>query len=131
MRMCLRLILTGLLLLSSCSADEGAWSPAAQSWQDMSIRVETQPTPVRQGMNEFILIANRQQRGFVNDLLVEVRTEDSGWRQAIPDGALGVFRKALPVRDVQGDHLYVRLTRRGQQGKMTFALAPPRAPVQP
>jgi len=124
------LILAGLLL-SSCSADEQAWSPAPQSWQDMSIRVETQPSPVRQGMNEFILIANRQQRGFVNDLLVHVRTEDSGWRQAIPDGALGVFRKALPVRDVQDDHLYVRLTRRGQQGEMTFALAPPGEQGQP
>jgi len=129
MRMYPCLILAGLLL-SACSADEHAWSPAAQSWQDMSIRVETQPSPVRQGMNEFILIANRQQRGFVNDLLVQVRTEDSGWRQAIPDGALGVFRKALPVRDVQNDHLYVRLTRRGRQGEMTFALAPPPPPGQ-
>jgi len=130
MRLCLGLMLAGLGL-SSCSANEQAWSPAAQSWQDMSIRVETQPTPVRQGMNEFILIANRQQRGFVNDLLVEVHTENSGWKQAMPDGALGVFRRALPVRDVQNDHLYVRLTRRGQHGEMIFALAPPRAPAQP
>lgn len=89
--------------------------------------IETQPTPIRQGMNEFILIANHQQRGFVNDLLVEVHTEQSGWKQAIPDGALGVFRKALPVQNVQHDHLYVRLTRRGKHHEMIFSLAP----VQP
>ncbi len=113
-----------LLLLAACSNGEPAWSPAPQSWQDVTIRIESRPTPVRQGMNEFILIANHQQRGFVNDLLVEVHTEASGWKQAMPDGALGVFRRALPVRDTQHDHLYVRLTRNGQQGEVVFALAP-------
>ncbi|MDQ6999627.1 MAG: hypothetical protein Q9M12_01915 [Mariprofundus sp.] len=122
MRMYL-LVLAGLLL-SSCSADEGNWSPAPQSWQDITIRMETRPAPIRQGMNEFILIANHQQRGFVNDLLVEVHTEHSGWKQAMPDGALGVFRRALPVKDVRHDHLYVRLTRRGQHHEMVFSFAP-------
>ncbi len=122
MRLCL-LMLAGLLL-SSCSADEENWLPAPQSWQDITIRMETQPTPIQQGMNEFILIANHQQRGFVNDLLVEVHTEHSGWKQAMPDGALGVFRRALPVKDVLHDHLYVRLTRRGQHSEIVFAFAP-------
>lgn len=117
------LVLAGLLLFS-CSADEGNWLPAPQSWQDITIRMETRPTPIRQGMNEFILIANHQQRGFVNDLLVEVHTEYSGWKQAMPDGALGVFRRALPVKDVLNDHLYVRLTRRGQHHEMVFSFAP-------
>jgi len=112
------------LLLCACTADVSGWSPAPQSWQDITISMETQPTPIRQGMIEFILIANHQQRGFINDLLVEVHTEDSAWKQAMPDGALGVFRKALPVRDVHNDHLYVRLTRGGQHGEMVFAFAP-------
>ncbi|MDQ6982941.1 MAG: hypothetical protein Q9M08_08085 [Mariprofundus sp.] len=113
------------LLMSACSADEQSWSPKPQSWQDITISMETQPTPARVGMNEFLLIANHQQRGFVNDLLVEVHTEHSGWKQAMPDGALGVFRRALPVSDIEHDHLYVRLTRRGEQGEIIFALAPP------
>ena len=112
------------LLLTGCSAEQVSWAPPPQSWQDTTIRMESQPSPVRLGMNEFILIASHQQRGFVNDLLVEVHTENSGWKQAMPDGALGVFRRALPVRDVQRDHLYVRLTRRGQHGEMIFPLAP-------
>jgi len=120
-------LLFGVLLaffLSACSGDEQGWLPAPQTWQDITMRFETQPAPIRKGMNEFILIANHQQRGFVNDLLVEVHTEHSGWKQAMPDGALGVFRRALPVGDVQHDHLYVRLTRGDQHGEMTFALAP-------
>jgi len=119
----LLLILTGMLI-AGCSSEQPGWSPEPQSWQDITIRMETQPTPVRVGMNEFLLIANHQQRGFVNDLLVEVHTNGSGWKQAMPDGALGVFRRALPVSDIEHDHLYVRLTRRGEQGEITFALAP-------
>jgi len=123
MRMLFGVLLAGLLL-SACSAGEQGWLPEPQTWQDITMRIETQPAPIRKGMNEFILIANHQQRGFVNDLLVEVHTESSGWKQAMPDGALGVFRRALPVGDVQHDHLYVRLIRGDQHGEMIFALAP-------
>jgi len=113
------------MLLLSCSADETVWLAAPQTWQDLTMRVETRPEHVRPGMNEFLIIAGRQQRGFINNLLVEVRTDSSGidWKQAMPDGALGVFRRALPVKDAQHDRLYVRLTRDGQRGELTFALS--------
>jgi len=119
------LLFLGVMLLSGCSGEnEQIWSPQPQSWQDVTIRIETRPAPIRQGMNEFILIANHQQRGFVNDLLVEVHTEQGSWKQAMPDGALGVFRRALPVHDIRHDHLFVRLSRGGEHGEMVFALAP-------
>jgi len=86
---------------------------------------------VSPGMNEFLVIANRQQRGFSADLVVDVRTENSNWKQAMPDGALGIFRRALPVRDVHKDHLYVRLHRNGEQREMVFALAPEKTGSQP
>ncbi|PIW51522.1 MAG: hypothetical protein COW18_00615 [Zetaproteobacteria bacterium CG12_big_fil_rev_8_21_14_0_65_54_13] len=113
------------LLLASCSADDSVWLAAPQSWQDLTMRVETRPEQVRPGMNEFLIIAARQQRGFINNLLVEVRTDSSGsmWKQAMPDGALGVFRRALPVKDVQHGHLYVRLTRNGEHGELIFPLS--------
>jgi len=119
------LLLLGLtFLLISCSGNEKPWVPPAQTWQDLQILIETRPTQLRVGMNEFLVIANRQQRGFSSDLMVDVRTEYSGWKQAMPDGALGVFRKALPVKDVQKDRLYVRLKRRGESTEMMFALSP-------
>jgi hypothetical protein len=112
-------------LLSGCSTDEEGWLPPPQQWHDISIRIETRPTMLRPGMNEFLVIANRQQRGFSSDLIVDVRTEHSNWRQAMPDGALGVYRRALPVKDVSHDHLYVRITRsNGDKGELVFPLAP-------
>lgn len=112
------------LLFTACSGEAPSWTPPPQQWNDLSIAIETRPTVLRPGMNEFLIIANRQQRGFSSDLMVDVRTENSTWKQAMPDGALGVFRRALPVRDVQRDHLYVRLVRRGETREMMFDLAP-------
>ncbi len=128
----LRFLFFGLtLLLASCSLDGASWSAPPQVWNDLSIHVETRPTVLRPGMNEFLIIANRQQHGFSSDLMIDVRTENSGWKQAMPDGALGVFRRALLVRDVQTDHLYVRLHRKGKQYEMVFALAPEQQGRQP
>ncbi|MDX8390951.1 MAG: hypothetical protein R8K53_00025 [Mariprofundaceae bacterium] len=124
----MRLICTMLVfvLLSACSAADQGWKPPAQQWQDIHIHVETRPTQAVRGMNEFLVIANRQQRGFSSDLMVDVRTDHSVWKQAMPDGALGVFRRALPVKDVQNDQLYVRLIRKGEMKVMRFALAAPK-----
>jgi len=113
-----------LALLAACSPDVPEWTAPAQQWRDLSIRIETRPTVLKPGMNEFLVIANKQQRSFSSDLMVDVRTENSSWKQAMPDGALGVFRRALPVKDVQRDHLYVRLVRQGEQHEMMFDLAP-------
>lgn len=117
-----------MLLVAACSPEQQAWSPPAQAWQDLKISLETRPVRVTEGMNEFLVIANRQQRGFTNDLVVDIRTDNSKWKQAIPDGALGVYRRALPIKDVINDKLYVRLKRQGETTEMTFALAPEAKP---
>ena len=118
------LVVAALLLLAGCS-EAPVWQAPAQRWQDLTIHVETRPEVIVPGMNEFLLIANHQQRGFINDLLVEVRTPHSHWQQAIPDGALGVFRRALPVdaEDIRHGRLYVRLTRNGKHGELSFPLS--------
>ena len=118
------------LVLSACVAEEQAWAPPTQTWNDVVIRIETRPTVLRSGMNEFLVITQRQQRGFAADMMVDVRTESSNWKQAMPDGALGIFRRALPVKDVQRDHLYVRIVRKGERHEMVFALAPEETPAQ-
>ncbi|RMH49819.1 MAG: hypothetical protein D6682_08405 [Zetaproteobacteria bacterium] len=112
------------LLLPACGAEEAGWSPPPQRWQDLLVRVESRPPVPVAGMNEFLIIANHQRRGFINDLIVRIRTDHSQWRQAIPDGALGVYRRALPVADPRSEHLYVRLERNGRRGRLTFDLAP-------
>jgi len=123
-------MLVMVLLFSACSADQG-WTPPAQQWQNISIRIETRPTQLVRGMNEFLVIADRQQSGFSSDLMVDVRTDHSAWKQAMPDGALGVFRRALPIKDVLHDRLYVRLLRKGETREMVFALTPPQGVKTP
>jgi len=118
-------ILLLTLILAGCSEEGTVWSAPTQQWQDMGFRIETRPTQVTLGMNEFLVIASRQQHGFINDLMVHIRTTHSEWKQAIPDGALGVFRRALPVKDVKQDQIFVQLERKGEKTQLVFNLAPP------
>jgi len=113
------------MMMVGCGEDASVWNAPPQHWQDMGFRIETRPTQVGVGMNEFLVIANRQQRGFINDLMVHIRTTSSGWKQAIPDGALGVFRRALPVKNIHKDQLFVRLDLKGEKTELVFNLAPP------
>jgi len=119
-----------LLLLSACSSSETAWAPEPQVWDEFSIHFETRPESVRPGMNEFLVIVNREGRRHIPDLLVHIRTDSSKWKQAIPDGALGVYRRALLVNDIHADTLFVRLSYHGKKGELNFALAPESTPAK-
>jgi len=122
---CKYLLLLCLVLMTSACAPDDEWIAKAQPWDEFFIHYETRPETVRPGMNEFLMIVNRHGKRHIANLLVHIRTDGSKWRQAIPDGALGVYRRALPVGDVHADHLHVRLRYHGKQGELTFALAPP------
>lgn len=104
-------------LLGACSAGSGP-QIAPQQWGRNQVSVETRPAPVRQGMNEFLVLVTAPGRLPVYDLMVELRLEGSAaWGQAIQDGDTGVFRKALRVRGSGPQRLYVRL--RPKQGQVT------------
>lgn len=112
-----------LLLLSGCSS-EAPYRLGPQQWGDLLVTVETRPVKPRQGMNEFIVIVNEASGKPGFDLMVNLRMNDQGrWRQAIPDGNIGVFRRALRVDDVAKDQLTVRLQdREGRSSVLHFAL---------
>jgi len=97
-----------LLVLAACAPGGGRLP--AQQVGEMRVSVETRPWPPRAGMTEFLVYVDRKKRGFINDLVVMIRTKESDWQQAIPDGALGVYRRALKVGDPpKDDVLFVRL----------------------
>jgi len=123
------LLMMSVLLLSACGSED-VWMPKPQQWSEFSIHFETRPEAVQSGMNEFLIIVNREGRRHIPDLLVHIRTKHSKWRQAIPDGALGVYRRALLVGDIHSDQLQVRLRYHGKEGNLTFALAPKTTPTQ-
>jgi len=119
----LRLFAVIVCLLSACSSPE-SWSPPTQTWGEFDIHIETRPEVMRQGMNEFLLFVNRKGQRHIPDLLVQIRTPSSKWTQAMPDGALGIYRRALLVNDMKHDQLYVRLSYHGKEGALTFDLFP-------
>ncbi|MDQ6968068.1 MAG: hypothetical protein Q9M14_05225 [Mariprofundaceae bacterium] len=119
----LKLFVVLACLLSACSGPE-VWTAPAQQWGKFNIHLETRPEIMRQGMNEFLLFVNREGQRHIPDLLIKIRTPSSDWRQAMPDGALGIYRRALLVNDMKHDQLYVRLSYHGKEGALTFDLFP-------
>lgn len=100
-------------------ADEQAVRLGPQQWSDLQIVVEARPSPVRVGMNEFIVIASREEYKPVVDLIVTIRTDEkTDWRQAIQDGYTGVYRRAVRVNNPKTDVLtvHVRKTKSNAKG---------------
>jgi len=112
-------------VLSAC-ADERAVVLGPQQWEDLGIKVETRPSPLRVGMNEFIVIASRDEYKPGVGLIVMLRVnERDEWRQAIQDGFTGVYRRAVRVDDPQTQSLSVHISRsKGKAEDETTLLFP-------
>lgn len=114
-------------LLAAC-ADEQSVILGPQQWQDLGFRVETRPSPLRVGMNEFIVIASRDEYKPGVGLVVKLRVgENEKWRQAIQDGFTGVYRRAVHVDDPATQSLFVHVRRSKSDDKndetmLTFPL---------
>ncbi|NOX75644.1 MAG: hypothetical protein GXP17_03305 [Gammaproteobacteria bacterium] len=111
-------VLLVVLLLAAC-ADDTAIRLGPQQWEDLEFVVETRPSPIRVGMNEFIVIASREVYKPGVGLVVTLRVDDKQeWRQAIQDGFTGVYRRALRIDDpkVQTLSVHVRRTKDGKDG---------------
>lgn len=110
--------------LFGCS-DKGVTVLGPQQWEDLELRVEVRPSPIRVGMNEFIVIASRDVYKPGVGLVVNIRaSEQSEWRQAIQDGFTGVYRRAVQVDDPQTQSLsvHVRRSDRDDETVLTFPL---------
>jgi len=112
-----------LLLLVSCSQSEPV-TLGPQQWQEAIITIETRPGPqVLKGMNEFIVIATKKPRTPVSDLIISLRTNETDpWKQAIQDGHVGVYRRALNVNDPQKDTLSVQIRKGDETHVLNFPL---------
>lgn len=117
--MCLSL----LLLLAACSGGDGSAPDAQpQMWQGAEVRVESRPSPPREGVNEFLVIVTGK-RGPVHDIMVSVRTDtDDPWVQAIQDGEVGVYRRAARVGTGDRSVLQVQIKRNGAEEVLLFPL---------
>lgn len=101
---------------------------AAQNWQGIQIEVETRPVIPTSGMNEFLIIATRtvQLRQPAHDLIISLRMNDSDpWKQAIQDGYVGVYRRAMVIQDPVRQSVQVRVEARESQTILHFPIALP------
>lgn len=114
------------LLLVACSAPENVYQIPPQRWEDVVIKLESQPAPVVAGMNEFLVLATLERGKPVHDLIVSLRSgEEYPWHQAIQDGHSGVYRKAINVpAGVAELQVQLRRKRSDNEVVLTFPLFP-------
>jgi hypothetical protein len=117
-------LLAGALLgtLAGCGGEEEYKS---QKWRGMDVTLESRPNPPREGMNEFLVtITDKHGRpGF--DLIVSLRANEHGpWIQAIQDGQMGVYRRALKLEPATDKVLEVQLHTQDATDVLEFPLKP-------
>jgi hypothetical protein len=115
-----------VVMLTACS-DGAVVRLGPQQWQDLEFVVESRPSPLRIGMNEFIVIVNRGGFRPGVGLIISLRADDKAeWRQAIQDGYSGVYRRAIQVSDPQNDVLALHVTssRKEEKEKETILYFP-------
>ena len=105
------LLLSGVV---ACSDESNQILIPVQHWNGTDIRVETHPNPPLPGMSEIVVIVTGLHGRPVQDLTVSLRANDSmPWVQAIQDGLIGVYRRAIDIGDGEEAVLQVML----QHGK--------------
>lgn len=108
-------LLIALGSVTACSK-ERVLMPS-QQWGGIKFEVETRPPIAVAGMNEFVIIATRGKRP-ASKLILSIQIMGSGkWQQATQDGRVGVFRKALFVKDPEQDTLLVRVRHSKKEDK--------------
>jgi len=112
-----------VFLLAACSSDEVPVWPS-QTWKGVQVAIESRPTHITAGMTEFLVLANVGSGGPAHDLMVSLRIGDEGrWIQAIQDGHVGVYRRALVVTDPKTDVLAVYLRKGSEETVLHFPLS--------
>ncbi|MBI5919950.1 MAG: hypothetical protein HY849_11350 [Nitrosomonadales bacterium] len=110
-------------LLASCGGEDAGATIPTQQWQGVEIRVESRPMPPQPGMNEFLVMATGARGRPAFDLMVSLRTSDQDvWRQAIQDGQVGVYRRAVDVEPGERSVLQVQIKRKGEESVLRFPL---------
>ena len=94
-----------------------------QHWKETDVRIETHPNPPLAGMSEIVVIITGPHGKPTQDMMVSLRGNDSmPWVQAIQDGFIGVYRRAVDIGDGDAVVLQVRLQRGDEQKVLLFPL---------
>lgn len=115
--------------MSACGETADTYVVGTGRWGQFEVSVESRPSPPRPGNNEVVVIITGERHRPVYDARVSLRAQpDAAWTQAIEDGHVGVYRRA--VNFGRGDRaiIQVQLQRGTDQSVLEFPvqlLTPP------
>lgn len=118
-------VLLSLLVinLAACSNGSEQLSIPSQHWKEADVRIETHPNPPLAGMSEIVVIVTGPHGRPIQDLMVSLRGNDTmQWVQAIQDGHIGVYRRAIDIGDGDSVALQVRLQQGTEEKVLLFPL---------
>jgi hypothetical protein len=108
---------------TACGEKNGTNAIAVQHWKDADVRIETHPNPPLAGMSEIVVIVTGSRGRPIQDLTVSMRASESmPWVQAIQDGLIGVYRRAVDIGDGESIILQVRLQQGSDEQVMRFPI---------
>jgi hypothetical protein len=124
MRKFLAVLLSSLAMgLVACNKGSEPLAIPVQHWKDMDVRIETHPNPPLAGMSEIVVIVTGPHGRPTQDLTVSLRgNEAMPWVQAIQDGFIGVYRRAVDIGEGETVVLQVRLQQGAEQKVLLFPL---------
>ena len=111
------------LALGAC--DTKVPTMPVQTWKGMTFSVETRPPKLGVGMNEFLVVASKvsNNNSPAHDLIVYLSIEGTHhWEEAIQDGFVGVYRRAVRVFDPAHDVLLLKIVHGKDTGILRFPL---------
>jgi len=100
------------MALAACGQVDQAGTIGTRQWGPYDVTVETRPSPPRIGQNEIVVVIAGEHHQPVYDAVVAVRAQASSpWIQAIEDGHVGVYRRAVRFSSGAQNVLQVQLKR--------------------
>jgi hypothetical protein len=124
MRKFLAVLLSFLAMgLVACTKGSEPLAIPVQHWKNMEVHIETHPNPPLAGMSEIVVIVTGPNGKPAQDLIVSLRGNESmPWVQAIQDGFIGVYRRAVDIGDGETAVLQVRFQQGAEQKVLLFPL---------
>jgi len=111
----------GAASLAACDNGHDASEIGVRPWGTFDVAVEVRPAPPRVGHNEVVVIITGEHHRPVYDALVAVRADpEQAWVQAIEDGHVGVYRRAVFFAHGPAASLQVRVQRADTQSVLEF-----------
>lgn len=108
------------IALGGCGSSEQSGTIGTRQWGPYEVTVETRPWPPQQGQNEVVVIIVGEHHEPIYDALITMRAQaSSAWVQAIEDGHVGVYRRAVRFPDGPGD-LQIQLQRGEEKAVLDF-----------